>query len=126
MPSTSREAAPERVALQGYEGAFASLDGGYTVGFEEFTADADPAELFRGLPDDRCQSPHWGYVIEGRIVFRYEDREETVEAGQAYYAPPGHLPLIFAGTRIVEFSPSEEIGRTMEVITGNLKAAGMV
>jgi hypothetical protein len=126
MPSTSREAAPERVALEGYEGAFAPLEGGYTVGFEEFTADADPAELFRGLPDDRCQSPHWGYVVEGRIVFRYEDREETVEAGQAYYAPPGHLPLIFAGTRIVEFSPSDAIGRTMEVVTGNLKAAGMV
>jgi hypothetical protein len=125
MPSTSREAAPERVALEGYEGAFAPLEGGYTVGFEEFTADADPAELFRGLPDDRCQSPHWGYVLEGRIVFRYEDREETVEAGQAYYAPPGHLPLVFAGTRIVEFSPSEAIGRTMEVIAGNLRAAGV-
>ena len=125
MPSTSREAAPERVALEGYEGAFAPLEGGYTVGFEQFTADADPAELFRGLPDDRCQSPHWGYVLEGRIVFRYEDREETVEAGQAYYAPPGHLPLVFAGTRIVEFSPSEAIGRTMEVIAGNLRAAGV-
>src|SRR4029078_5153386 len=107
MPSTSREAAPERVALEGYEGAFAPLEGGYTVGFEEFTADADPAELFRGLPDDRCQSPHWGYVLEGRIVFRYEDREETVEAGQAYYAPPGHLPLVFAGTRIVGVNHGE-------------------
>lgn len=82
------------------------------------------AELFRGLPDDRCQSPHWGYVFRGRVSFRYADREETYEAGDAYYAPPGHTPVFFAGTEIVEFSPSDALDETLGVVTENLRAAG--
>ena len=41
-------------------------------------------------------------------------------AGDAYYAPPGHLPLVTAGTSIIEFSPTEELEKTMAVIQGNL------
>ena len=99
--------------------------GGYTVGFETFREDADPTPLFAGLPDDRCQSPHWGYVVKGRIVFRYADRQEVYETGDAYYAPPGHVPVIDAGTEIVEFSPTDELGRTMEVVARNLEAAAV-
>ena len=94
--------------------------GGYTVGFETFREDADATPIFRGLPEDRCQSPHWGYVLKGRITFRYADREEAFEAGSAYYAPPGHVPVIEAGTEIVEFSPTDELHRTMEVVKNNL------
>ena len=96
--------------------------GGYTVGFETFHEDADSAPLFVGLPDDRCQSPHWGYVVSGRITFRYGDREEVYEAGDAYYAPSGHTTAIEAGTELVEFSPTEELGRTVEVVAKNLAA----
>jgi Cupin domain len=96
--------------------------GGYTVGFESFREDADSAPLFVGLPDDRCQSPHWGYVVSGRITFRYGDREEVYETGDAYYAPSGHTTAIDAGTELVEFSPTEELGRTMEVVAKNLEA----
>lgn len=84
------------------------------MAFERYTADADAAELFRGLPDDRCQCPHWGYVLTGRVVFRFADREETYEAGDAYYAPPGHTPIVFAGTELVEFSPTEAHDQTTE------------
>jgi hypothetical protein len=77
--------------------------------------------LFAGLPDDRCQSPHWGYVIKGKLTFRYGDRSETYEAGDAYYAPPGHTPVLYAGTEIVEFSPTEELQRTIEAVTRNLQ-----
>ena len=126
MPAASRDTAPERMALDGVDLAFAHLPGGYSVSFEEYTADADPAEFFRGLPDDRCQSPHWGYVIEGQIVFRYADRDEVFRTGDAYYAPPGHTPSMSAGTRIVEFSPTEALGETMAVVSENLRAAGVV
>ncbi len=125
MPKVSRETTSETMAMDGFEGRYENLDGGYTVGFESYAADADPAELFRGLPDDRCQSPHWGYVIKGKLVFRYADREETCEAGEAYYAPPGHTPLVFAGTEIVEFSPTDALGETMAVIGENLRSAGV-
>ena len=83
MPKASRDTASESVELDGLEVGFEHLDGGYTVCFERHTADADRAELFRGLPEDRAQLPRWGYVIEGRTGFRFADREETYEAGLA-------------------------------------------
>ena len=84
----------------------------------------DPADFFRGLPDDRCQSPHWGVVQSGQITFRWADHDETYGAGDVYYAPPGHLPLITAGTSLVEFSPTADLGRTMAVVEANLAGAG--
>ena len=43
--------------------------------------------------------------------FRFPDREETYEAGDAYYVPPGHTPVHYTGAEIVEFSPTEILGR---------------
>jgi hypothetical protein len=102
-------------------GRYAELDG-YTIGHESFREDADATPLFVGLPDDRCQSPHWGYVVKGRIVFEYADRAEIFATGDAYYAPPGHVPKIDAGTEIVEFSPTEAYKETMAVAERNLAA----
>jgi hypothetical protein len=103
------------------EGRYEEL-GGYTVGFETFREDADATPIFRGLPDDRCQSPHWGYVVSGRVTFKYADRDETYTTGTAYYVPPGHIPVIEAGTEVVEFSPTEEYEKTMAVVAQNLAA----
>ena len=119
MPKASKASASEHMELDGYEGHFENLDG-YTVGFEAYTADADLTPLFAGLPDDRCQCPHWGYVIRGKLSFKFADREETYETGDAYYAPPGHTPILHAGTEVVEFSPTEELGHTIEVVTRNM------
>jgi hypothetical protein len=124
MPKASKATASQTVEVEGYEGHLEPLEGGYTVGFEHYTADADLAPFFTGLPDDRCQCPHWGYVIEGRVTFRFPDREETYEAGDAYYAPPGHTPVLHAGSEIVEFSPTEELERTFEVVARNMEKAG--
>ena len=121
MPKASKETASQVQDMGVMEGRYEEL-GGYTVGFETFREDADGTPLFRGLPDDRCQSPHWGYVISGSITFRYAGHEETFETGDAYYAPPGHVPVIAAGTEIVEFSPTGEYERTMAVIAKNLAA----
>ena len=95
---------------------------GYTVNFVTFHQDIDATPLMKGLPDDRCQSPHWGYVIRGRLTFKFADRDEVYETGDAYYAPPGHIPVIEAGTDVVEFSPTEEYGRTIAVIEKNMAA----
>src|SRR5437773_4786890 len=121
MPKASKESATRVEDMGVMEGRYEDL-GGYTVGFESFREDADATPLFKGLPDDRCQSPHWGYVVRGEVTFRFADREETYSAGDAYHAPPGHIPVITAGTEIIEFSPTEEYGRTMEVVAGNLAA----
>jgi hypothetical protein len=122
MPSAAKSSTPVSVDEDIIEGRYADL-GGYTVGFETFRADADPAPLFRGLPDDRCQCPHWGYVISGKVIYRYADRDEVYTAGQAYYGKPGHLPLMFAGTELIEFSPTDELNETMAVVARNLAPA---
>jgi len=121
VPKLSKDTAPHVEDAGVMIGRYGELDG-YTVGFEYFREDADATPLFKGLPDDRCQSPHWGYVVSGRVTFRYADRDETYEVGDAYYAPPGHIPVVDAGTEVVEFSPSEEYGRTMSVVAQNLAA----
>jgi hypothetical protein len=123
MPATSQATAPQKYVLDGYEGAFDALPGGYTVAFEHHTADADAAPLFRGLPDDCCQCPHWGVVLEGRITFRFAGHDETFEAGDAYYAPPGHTPVFSAGCRLVEFSPTDALAETIAVVESNLAGA---
>ncbi len=125
MPRTSKSTASEAVALEGLDVRLEHLEGGYSVCFESHTADADMADLFRGLPEDRCQVPHWGYVVEGKVAFRFADREETYEAGDAYYVPPGHTPVHHAGAEIVEFSPTEILGETIPVVMRNLQAAGV-
>jgi hypothetical protein len=92
------------------------------VGFETYNEEFDLAPLLKGLPDDMCQCPHYGYVLRGRMRVRYADREEVIEAGDAYYMAPGHSPVMEAGTEIVEFSPKDEYQRTMEVAERNLEA----
>jgi hypothetical protein len=124
MPHTNKGVAPLGVDIPEMEGRYVDLDG-YTVGFEIYRADVDPAEFFRGLPDDRCQCPHWGVVLAGTITFRYADKTETYVAGDAYYAPPGHTPVVTDGTEVIEFSPTEELGRTMEILGANLAAAAV-
>jgi hypothetical protein len=122
MPKVSRATASEHFATDGLEVATEHLEGGYSVCFEMHAADADLAELFRGLPGDRCQTPRWGYVLKGMITFRLEDAEETYVAGDAYYVPPGHTPVHYAGAEIVEFSPTEGLAETIAVVKENLGA----
>ena len=43
------------------------------------------------------------------------------EAGDAYHVGPGHTPILYAGTEVVEFSPTAELASTMEVVTRNME-----
>jgi hypothetical protein len=96
---------------------------GYTVNFTSFAEDIDATPLMKGLPDDRCQCPHWGYVVSGRMTFRYADGEEVFEAGDAFYTPPGHIPVKHEpGTEAVLFSPAEELKKTEAVMMKNMQA----
>jgi hypothetical protein len=96
--------------------------GGMNVELGAFQIGVDPAPFFKGLPNDRCQCPHWGYVLKGQLRYRFADREEVYNAGDAYYAPPGHTPLIADGTEYVEFSPADLLQQTMEVVERNMAA----
>jgi hypothetical protein len=121
MPSASRSTTPVAIDLDIVEGRYAAL-GDYTVSFETFKQDLDVAPYVRGLPDDACTCPHVGYVTAGQITFRWSDHEETYVEGDAYVAPPGHRPVIAAGTALVEFSKTTELEPVMATIERNIDA----
>jgi hypothetical protein len=123
MARASKTTAARAASGPGYQGHFDEL-GDYTVAFEQFAGGGDMAPLFRGLPDNRCQTPHWGVVLKGRLTFTYADGEDVIEAGEAYYAPPGHTPAADPGTETIEFSPTEELRKTMAVVMKNADAIG--
>ena len=119
MPKVSRESA-ETEDHGPVEDRHAELEG-YTVNFVTFRQDMDGTPMLKGLPNDMCQAPHWGYVFKGKLTFRFADHEETYEPGDAFYAPPGHIPINEADTEYLQFSPSEELARTSEVIMKNFQ-----
>ena len=97
---------------------------GMRVAVISVPAGTDFGPLLQGLPNDRCQCPHWGYVRHGRLVYRYADGDDEITAGEAYYARPGHISIVFAGTELVEFSPSAGLAKTAAAIARN-QAAGV-
>jgi hypothetical protein len=121
MPHASRATAAESVALFGIDVKLTNFDGGYTVCFESHSTEQDLGPLFVGLADDACQFVRFGYVIEGSTAFRIGDRVETYSAGDAYYVPPGHVPIQHEGARIVEFSPTEQLGEAIGVLMANVE-----
>ena len=92
------------------------------VSFETFRDALDTTPLHKGCPDDRCQCPHWGYILKGKVRIIYADHEEVIRAGDAYYLAPGHHAIYDAGTEAIEFSPNDQFMETMEVVAQNLKA----
>src|SRR3954453_3076434 len=112
MPKVSKESAARVVDHGPVVDRSEDLDG-YTVNFVSFHADIDGTPLLKGLPDDRCQCPHWGYVVSGRMTCGLADHDEIPEAGDAFYLPPGHIPVSHEpGTLCVMFSPAEELAVT--------------
>ncbi len=123
MPGARKDTAPITVDIPGYHCRAVELSN-FTVTFETFREDRDGAPAFKGLPDDRCQCPHWGLVVSGRLTLRYRDHDETFEADDVYHAAPGHLPLVTAGTEVISFSPTVKLEKTNAVLAKNLGLLG--
>lgn len=103
---------------------FGDVSGYDRIGAEFFSfgAGTDISELLHGLEGDACQSPHWGYVIEGAITALYTGgEEETSRTGDLFYWPPGHSVRAEEDTDIVMFSPQKEHGEVMEHILAKVE-----
>jgi hypothetical protein len=124
MPAYSQDQVPIEFEVDVAQ-ARAVEGGEMTIAFERLSAGVETAPLFKGLPDDACQSPHWGYVISGRLrIVSTSGSEETLVAGQAYYLPAGHNVIVEEDALLVEFSPTHERARTMEHAAQMMAAAG--
>ncbi len=102
---------------------FQSQDwGDINVARVRFPAGADATPLLEGLPDNHCPCPHWGIVVKGSIHVTYTDgTEETVEAGEVYYWPPGHTVRVDEDYEAIEFSPRGQMGELMNHLEQKLK-----
>jgi hypothetical protein len=96
--------------------------GGMIVSAVKIRQGFDGAPLFKGLPDDSCQVPHWGYILKGQMRLKFADHEEVYSAGDLYYIPPGHTPVYEVGLEYITFSPTEDMSKQTEVIERNMQA----
>jgi hypothetical protein len=87
-------------------------------------AGTDFAPLLKGLPNDRCQGAHWGYVTRGRIRIQYADRDEVLSAGDYFYMPPNHSGVTEEDTEFLEVAPPHQHQQFLDNARANLKAAG--
>lgn len=125
----SKENIPVRIDVPGatarQQTEFGRLAGYDTMGAEYFSfgAGTDITALLQGLEGDRCQCPHWGYVISGAITAIYTSgEEETVRTGDLFYWPPGHSVRAEKDTDIVMFSPQKEHNEVMKHILQKIGA----
>ena len=121
MPSVSRDRIAEVADHGPVEERHEDVDG-TTIQFVTFREDIDATPLLRGLPGDRCNCPHWGYVFKGRLTFDLGDHEEVYEAGDAFYLRHGHIPHAEPGTEYLQFSPAEELHAVSEHMQNNMAA----
>lgn len=85
-------------------------------------AGTDFSPLLRGLPDDRCQGPHWGYVLKGRLRIQYAQGEEVISGGDFYYLPPDHTGIAEEDTDFLEVVPPHLHQQFLDAAQANLAA----
>jgi mannose-6-phosphate isomerase-like protein (cupin superfamily) len=86
-------------------------------------AGTDIAPLLHGLPNDACQSEHWGYVLSGTALVTYTDgASERCSTGHVFYWPAGHSVRIEENAEIVMFSPATAHGDVLNHIGAQLAA----
>lgn len=123
----SKSEIPEKISVPGAVArqitGFGDATGYGKMAGEYFSlgAGTDLAPLLKGLPGDLCQSPHWGYVIQGEIAVAYQDGSaESVNGGDLFYWPPGHTVSVGQDAEIILFSPQLEHCAVIEHIEKQL------
>lgn len=121
---TSVEAMPIEMQVDGIETRAAECDG-VLARHIQLPAGVDFTPLFQGLPDNLCQCPHWGQILDGAIRLRFADgTEEEFTAGDVYYWPGGHTGWTDGGVTFLEFSPTAEIEPVLEHLAAQMAGDG--
>ena len=106
IPVTMESPGTTMRVMQGY--------GGMTVAFNELPGGTDIGPLLQGLKNNSCHCPHWGYIVEGELLIKYDDgKEETLVTGDVFYMPAGHTGIVKKDLKIIDFSPEKEFNEVM-------------
>ena len=104
-------------ALPGY--------GGMTVAFNEIPGGTDLSPLLEGLQNNSCHCPHWGYIVEGELLLKYDNgSQEKLTTGDVFYLPPGHTAIVEKDLKIIDFSPEKELNEVMDHIAKKIAVLG--
>ncbi|MFJ3921484.1 hypothetical protein [Streptomyces sp. NPDC090022] len=117
MTATTRQETPVAIEGGGVELRTQEVGGDLSVAFVRLPQGADLRPAVKGLPDDLCPCPHWGYMLKGRLKMVTKDGEEVYEAGQAFYWPAGHAPVALEDCEYVDFSPTDAFASVIDHIT---------
>jgi len=117
MIAWKREQVPIAVEAPGVELRRLAA-GKMTVAFVRAQKGTDLRPALKGLPNDLCPCPHWGYLLKGKLRMHTPEGSQTFEAGQAFYWAPGHAPEMLEDTEYVDFSPSREFDEVIRHILG--------
>jgi hypothetical protein len=117
MQSLPREDVPVAIADGAVEVRVKAVEG-LMVGFVRLPAGADLRPATKGLPDDLCPCPHWGYMLKGAVRMHTTGGHQDFVAGEAFYWGPGHAPEALEDSEYVDFSPAEEFQHVLDHLTG--------
>ena len=87
-------------------------------------AGTDISPLLKGLEGDLCQSPHWGYLLQGELTVTYADgTHEMIKGGDLFYWPPGHTVAVGGqDAEVILFSPQDEHGEVIDHMLSKMGA----
>jgi len=120
--SVSRDDLPVE-KMGDYESRSTELDD-FTISFESTPAGfAPPRSCSRAFPTMLVPARIWGVLLKGEHRITYTDGTvDTIRAGEAYYLRPGHWFESVADSEAVEFSPTETLRSTVEVVQRNMSS----
>ncbi|HET6769428.1 MAG TPA: cupin domain-containing protein [Chitinophagaceae bacterium] len=99
--------------------------GGMTIAVNELPAGTDFTPLLKGLKNNSCQVPHWGYILKGAMRLKYDDGTEVLlKAGDAFYMAPGHKGSVEEDLKLIDFSPEKEMNELIKHIEQKIAKPG--
>lgn len=124
----SKEQIPAKINVPGAVARqvsdFGSADGYGEMAGEYFSlgAGTDIAPLLKGLKDDGCHAPHWGYMLSGELVVTYTDGStDACNGNDLFYWRPGHTVRVVSDAEVILFSPAREHTEVMDHMLNAMK-----
>jgi hypothetical protein len=124
----AKDQIPARINVPGAVARIATEFGDATgygkMGGEYFSlgAGTDIAPLLKGLQNDACQAPHWGFMLSGEVVVNYTNGQvETCKANDLFHWPPGHSVRAVKDSEVILFSPQHEHGHVVDHLINAMK-----
>lgn len=117
MGGLQQQQVPVAIEADGVELRKEAIGGDMTVAFVRAQKGVDLRPALKGLPGDRCQCPHWGYILKGTVRMHTAGGHQDYTAGQAFYWAPGHAPEFIDDAEYVDFSPTAAFNAVIDHIT---------